>query len=367
MPSIRTAQGEDDRTPGRSAQWLRALRGDGLERSDVDGKPLYNETGPRRRSRHVRRVHGGSPVGTVVISVDAELGWGFHDLPDPPERRVESGRSGWRELIELFDEFGVPATWAYVGHLLLDDCDGRHDGYPDGWFTRERRAWRDRPDLRFGRELIEAVRDADADHELACHTFSHVLFGDASTDLARTEVVSSLALAREHDVDLTSFVFPRNDVGHLDVLAEWGFSCYRGSPVTSRTGSRFRRLLQGTVTDWTPPLIEPTLDRYGMVDLPPSLYLFSFEGMPRRLVEPVFGDPIVGQVRRGLEDAAERDGVLHLWLHPNDLVDDRACERMRTVLAHVERADVRVETMRDVAERVVDGHISSAASVDGQG
>ncbi|WP_255149584.1 polysaccharide deacetylase family protein [Halorarius halobius] len=303
-------------------------------------------------------------MGSVVISVDAELGWGFHDLAKPPERRVESGRPGWRALLDLFDEFDVPATWAYVGHLLLEDCDGQHGDYPSGWFTRERGEWSDRPDLRFGRELVKAVRAADADHELGCHTFSHVEFGDASTELARAEVEASVALANAEDIDLASFVFPRNNVGHLDVLAEWGFTCYRGETPVARTDSRLRRLLQATVGDWTPPLVEPRLDSYGMVNVPASLYLFSFEGRARSLVEPVFGDPVVRQACRGIDAAADGDGVLHLWLHPNNLVDDRDRDRMRAILEHVERRGVRVETMRGVAERVLDGLAASAVPVD---
>jgi peptidoglycan/xylan/chitin deacetylase (PgdA/CDA1 family) len=56
-----------------------------------------------------------------VISVDAELGWGFHDI-DPPTSRVEAARTGWKRLAGLFNEYDVPATWAVVGR----QCDEQH-------------------------------------------------------------------------------------------------------------------------------------------------------------------------------------------------------------------------------------------------
>lgn len=71
-------------------------------------------------------------MGSVVISVDAELGWGFHDRtgPSTPENRAQ-------------------------------------------WFTPE---------------LVAAVRDADTTHELACHSYAHVELDRVSKDRARTEV-----------------------------------------------------------------------------------------------------------------------------------------------------------------------------------
>jgi len=69
-------------------------------------------------------------MGTVVISVDAALGWSSIDRQTPRTRRADAARSGWRTLLDAFDEHELPATWAVVGHLLLDDCDGVHEHHP---------------------------------------------------------------------------------------------------------------------------------------------------------------------------------------------------------------------------------------------
>ena len=296
-------------------------------------------------------------MGTVVISVDAELGWGFHDLANPPTDRVAAGRNGWLRLLALFDSYDVPATWAVVGHLYADQCDRNHEDHPLGpeWFHRERDSWRSRPDLRFGTSLISAVQDAYADHELASHTYSHVQFGDTTREVARAEVEQSVDTARKFGVETRSFVFPRNNIAHRGVLADAGIRCYRGANPAPHSGVEKVRNALGSSR--APPLVQPERDEHGLVNIPASLYLYGFEKRPRDIVSTVRGDPIVRQVEAGLEEAAGSDGVLHLWLHPNNLVDGPSERRMDRVLEAVaerrDAGDLTVETMFEVAEQAV--------------
>ena len=299
-------------------------------------------------------------MGSVVISLDAELGWGFHDLETPPPHRVESGRRGWSHLLELVERFDVPATWAVVGHLMLESCDGEHSAHPapDGWFARERNEWRTRPDLRFGSDLVREILEADTDHELASHSFSHVLFGDSETtpELARAELERSQEIAAEWGHTLESFVYPRNDVGHREELASAGFRTYRGR---SPTPDGVRGLVDSVVRDRS-LLVQPTIDEHGLVNVPASLFLFGFEGPMRTVAESIWADPMVVQARRGIDQAATQDGdgVFHMWLHPNNLCTDRDDERLYAILRHLarvrEETGLTVETMGDVGRRIAD-------------
>lgn len=302
-------------------------------------------------------------MGTVTLSIDAELGWGYHDLGrDPSSPRLRNARRGWRRLLDLFDEYEVPATWAVVGHLFLRDCDGEHPEHPapPGWFAHERGPDAHPRDLRFADGLVAAIREAAVDHEIGLHTFSHVEFGDPATsaELARAEVRAGLEAARERGLAPTTLVFPRNQVGHRDVLAAEGIECYRGREPRSRLETRrvrsLRKLAWALGDGETPPLVAPRVDEHGLVCLPASLYLFGFEGVARSLVEPIRGDPMVRRAKNGV-DAAADGGVCHLWLHPNDLRRPRDAERVRAVLEHVRRrraeGAVTVETMADVADR----------------
>ncbi|WP_372479149.1 polysaccharide deacetylase family protein [Halomicrobium sp. HM KBTZ05] len=294
-------------------------------------------------------------MGSVVISVDAELGWGFHDVANYSER-LAAARVGWKRLAGLCSEYEIPATWAVVGHLLLADCDGRHENHPRGpeWFRCERDRWADRPSLRYGPHLVADVAADPVGHEIGCHTFSHVLFGadDTTAATARAEIEACLDATSATDYSLRSFVFPRNSVGHRDLLAEYDFDCYRGVAPEERTP--LNKLREATVGEPEPRLVTPTVDEHGLVDIPASLYLFSFEGRPRRLLTTVFEDPIVQYARRGIDAAASRDGVFHMWLHPNNLVGRPEIARMRAIFDYLDerRADLAIETMGEVAARV---------------
>ena len=302
-------------------------------------------------------------MGSVVISVDAELGWGFHDQQPLPERRVEAGRRGWQALCDLFERYRLPATWAVVGHLLLEDCDGYHAGHPtpSGWFARERGEWADRPELRFAVDLVDGLLAADPDHEIGCHTFSHVVFDDprVTADTVRAELWAAAEAAdrRGLGTPMQSLVFPRNRMGYRDVLAECGYRAYRahgeqwGAPRRDPVGKL--RSLVGR----EPRLVQPRTDEFGMVAVPASLYLFGFEGRLRTAAEAAWADPVVRQAKRGIDAAADCDGLFHLWLHPNNLVEDRDVERVETVLDYLDdrlaEPGLRVETMGEVADRLL--------------
>jgi peptidoglycan/xylan/chitin deacetylase (PgdA/CDA1 family) len=295
-------------------------------------------------------------VGSVVLSVDAELGWGFHDLASPPERRLANARRGWSDLADLLDAFDIPATWAVVGHCCLPECDRNHADHPaeDGWFDRESGAWADRPELRFGPSLVERLLTDGVDHELASHTFSHVEFGADTTTagLARAELDRAVEAMDHFGVRPRSLVFPRNSVGHRDVLAECGFRTYRGR--APRRANAVQKILATARGSPDPVLVKPHVDEYGLVNVPASLFLFSVEGLLRRVSVRVVGDPVVDHARAGIRAAARRDGVFHMWLHPNNITADRDLDRLRAICNAVDRhrGDIRIETLADVGSRV---------------
>lgn len=296
-------------------------------------------------------------MNSVVISIDAELAWGFHDRDSLPVERIRTARWNWRRLVDLFDDVDMPATWAVVGHLFQDTCDVDHTGHPAGSRPCTRGTDRAHPDdLWFGDDLVESVRAADIDHEISAHGYTHVHFDHEQMDreFAERELSACLDAGAEHGLELDSFVYPVNRIDHRGVLAEHGFTSYRGR---GASGPNRRRKLVDTIRDQgRPPIVDPVVDEYGLVNVPPSMDLFGFEGLARTLVQPLWGDPIANRVQRGIEALAEREGVLHLWFHPHDLTRPRDFERLRSVIDVIEdgrnRFGIDVETMGAVATRV---------------
>jgi peptidoglycan/xylan/chitin deacetylase (PgdA/CDA1 family) len=167
----------------------------------------------------------------VTISLDLEGAVGLSQLAEP---RFSALKRNWRSkdaarrMLDVFDEFLFPTTWAVCGHLFMDRCDGRH-GYPDDarWLGHDPGADAEsRPDW----YMPDLVRDLIAHPrvEVGYHSFAHVnhIAADAAT------VAHDVKLARQLRVDfgipLDSYVLPYNAVGHVDALVAGGFSKLRG-------------------------------------------------------------------------------------------------------------------------------------------
>lgn len=302
-------------------------------------------------------------MGRFVLSLDAELAWGFHDVRLPAER-LERTRRVWQDLLDRFEAYEIPATWAVVGHLLLDSCEVPHYDHPAGLRPCEvdahglpaENAW-------FGTDLVAAVDEASVDHEIAGHGFTHVHFGheQMSRAFARNELTETKYAAEHVGCDVETFVFPVNEVAYRKLLLDCGYDCYRGRSPVADDGPRMRRARKAAhavLGSGHPPLVTPDVDEYGLVNVPASMYLFDLAEPLESLVEPIHGDPVVERAKRGIDAAAEGgpNDTFHLWVHPHDLTEPMAFARLMRVLDHVARrrdeGDLRVETMGTVADRV---------------
>lgn len=297
-------------------------------------------------------------MNAVVISLDAELGWGLHHHRTLPAERIHTARENWHRLLAMFDERAIPVTWAVVGHLLQRDCSTEHTGHPAGPRCCTTGGTIDPDDAWFANGLVEAIRDADASHEIASHGYTHVNFGHDAMDrtFADRELEACVAACRDRGVRPDSFVFPVNRVGYRDLLAEHGFVCYRGNSPDDRSGTE--KFTDAVLDRGAPPIVQPSVDEHGLVNVPASTNLFAFEGWARSFVAGLHGDPVESRVKRGLDHLCDGDGVLHLWLHPHDLRRPRHFDRLRSVLDAVARGRetgaFQVETMR----RVASNHVS---------
>ncbi len=293
--------------------------------------------------------------GVFTISLDFELIWGTMDLfgPEGFRRACEVERAAVIDrLLELFAEFEVPATWCTLGHLFLDHCtcqDGHkhpeivrpaHRWHQADWFTHDPCSNEAQAPIFYGRELLEKIRRCPVPQEIGSHTFSHVIFGDAgcSRATAQSEIAACVRLADESGINLRSFAFPRNMVGHLDVLREAGFTCYRGPEPYEETRwpKAVQRLLHlgAVLTAWPPPVFLPERTPSGLWNIPGSMMYFPMHGRRRHI-------PLRWRVRRalkGLNAAARRRRVFHLWFHPTNMADemDAMFDGLRQILRHAQ-------------------------------
>lgn len=283
------------------------------------------------------------PRGAFVLSFDLELAWGTfdHGGHERNGRSFDRVRPIVTQLLEMLGRHRIPATFAVVGHLFLDRCArengaahpeivrAAHAWFPHDWFSLDPCSDLERAPHWYGRDLVEQIAADAQGHEIASHSFSHVIFGDSgcSAEAARSELARCAALAREViGRELRSFVFPRNAVGHLDALTAHGIRVYRGVDgwwfkrlplrVLARAGHFADDVLALRPPVHLPEWVEPP----GIWNVPGSMLYQSRDGL-RRLI------PIGARVRKakkGIDAAVARRRIFHLWFHPFNLATDES-------------------------------------------
>lgn len=260
-------------------------------------------------------------VARVILSFDCEGKWGVADLLDAAVHRDLSDArlaAAYDVIVQLLDEFAMPGTFAfvgafaqpkakfreiedglreiakrvpnYVGPALLDLTHGSKQGWHGDW-------------------AVNAVEGAATNHEIALHGFSHVPW----TDLDRETVQFEMALWRSTSGpvrDSLSFIYPRNAVAHTDLLAAAGFQGFRGArPSMSRLHS-----LASEFNVWASPDPDPIPDG-SIIKIPAGRFLNWRHGLRRTV-------PSFITLRRAshmLDVADQENGVVHFWLHPENL------------------------------------------------
>src|SRR5262249_52816378 len=244
-------------------------------------------------------------AGKLTISIDLELAWGFWDILTPEILRQSAAaeRPICDKLLELFDRYRVPVTWA-GGAAGLDSVSAKgRAGGGTSWYAPE---------------IIDRIRAAKTAHEIGSHGGRHVYYDRMSADAADEDLAFTKQVHRDNGLALDSFVFPRNAVGHLDRLARAGLRTFRGPD----TGwGRFAPKLRSragkirTFPDKLPPL-PPTPARAqksgGLVDIPGSMLLPGRDGV-RRLILPQVSR---AKLAMGLAWARRSGATFHFWFHP---------------------------------------------------
>ncbi|EMA71067.1 DUF2334 domain-containing protein [Halorubrum distributum] len=301
--------------------------------------------------------------GRFVISLDTELSWGSFDTAG-----VEYHKQAYRNtrevvdgLCSLFDAYEVPVTWALVMHLF-DDCDGNHElNSPQfdwvDWNTAMPCVTDTDQELWYAPEVLERIRSTTVDHEIGLHGYSHLILGaDGCTrSTAQSEVEKAVAVANRCGIDPETYIFPRNEIGHLDVLRDNGLQFFRG--VDARW---YERRLSGVLQkplrfadetlQWTPPVVSPR-KRDGLVELPGSQILRPFDG-PWHYTP---ADSQLVRAKRGLNRAAQTGQVFHLWFHPFNLGTSiaRHLSLMEEIVSYAaelrDRDEIEICTIADAA------------------
>ena len=301
-------------------------------------------------------------TASVVVSLDFELRWGLLDILGDDITRYRRNLEGVAEaiprLLDLFSKRDVHATWATVGAVACESWDEWQARTPptpryDDVGLRWRESFRTidpRGRLYFAPDLVNAIRSSPG-QELGSHTFNHVYVREPgfSREDAIADADAVVSLFRDRwDSRPSSVVFPRNQVGHTDVLRTRGVTAWRENPhpsfwnaTAASEQTRIVRLCR--IADAMAPL--------GRRTAPAVEHRASFF-VRMNLAEPLWR----AHRRRIVADArALRAGeVLHLWWHPHNLgaSPEKSVARIADLLDAVREAappSTRFRSMSEVA------------------
>lgn len=247
--------------------------------------------------------------GGLIISADFEMAWAWR-YTKTGEDYIKKGqieRENFPFIIKILEEYNIPITFATVGHLFLDHCQkGDHDWmkripyfddhwkYLNGdWYDHDPYSnYKDSPEW-YASDLIQNILDSKVNHEIGCHTFSHIDFSDKNCpmDVADDEIKASKAAANYYNIALESMVFPGGSLGNVEVLKNHDFKIYRKNDIFD--------------------ISYPYRDKYGLLISTRSgalefnrNYGWSAEYFIKRL-------------EKTIKKAIATNTIAHLWFHPS--------------------------------------------------
>jgi len=303
-------------------------------------------------------------TGTLTISIEIELGWGVHDLPTDEHLSSDGSieRKYARKLLKKTEETDVPISFDIVGHLLLEECNGEHEGrYEADWYDADPGTDVEADPLMYAPDIALQVLDTDANHELCTHTFSHILCDDAPDELLDTELRRVQGLHTDIDERVSSFVPPRHKRPKNEVLRRNGIRVarYAKEKRSLTPAHRFKELTVGPHPEWEPEVKNGVLQTYCTTY--PSLTARALPSGQRPTSQVFRYFPIEARTRthmyylkRATQRAIESGEPLHLWCHLYDLSNEyqwRLVEKYLEYLHQIPEDELEIKTMNELGQK----------------
>lgn len=302
-------------------------------------------------------------TGTLTISIEVELGWGVHDLTEADHLSTAGTleRRYLQKLLAATEECGVPISFDIVGHLLLDECPGSHDGpYSDGWFDADPGTNVSTDPLFYAPEMAKWILDSTVNHELCTHTFSHLLCRRASDDALDVELERVQRLHKQIDGPVVSFVPPRHSRPDNAVLRRNGIRVARYAKTTPSPtpAHRLWELAVSSHPEWEPQVVDGIYETYCTTY--PSLTARTLPAGQRAHSHPVFRPlPLrackrlhLSYLKRSTRHAIDTGIPLHLWCHLFDLSNEHQWDVLAAYfafLATIPDEELEIQTMNQLA------------------
>ena len=287
-----------------------------------------------------------------ILSFDCEGKWGMADDPAMASNHPigdDSLAKAYERIFEILDKYEIPGTFALVGLFA-----GRYEDYVESrdqlLQSKPHKEWLQIPEQSFAAgvtdgwfypKLVENIRSKGM-HEIASHSYSHLPLNNS--DVAEESLLTELNLVRQwqerNSVELSTFIFPRNQIQYQEALNDFDYLGYRQCDLQNAAYANRIKILQDECnirkkSDVHSANAEP-------IAIPPGTFLNWRQG-PRRVIPEQL---TLKRWSNVLRHAVVSGGVAHLWLHPHNLVtakgQDQLFERAISMVAAMSKTELIV-------------------------
>lgn len=278
--------------------------------------------------------------GSFIISLDFELYWGVRDVLSLAETKDHflRARESIPEVLKLFEEHEVHATWATVGFLFARDKRHLMDHLPDlrPEYDDERlnpysvldEIGDDEGDdpFHYAGSLLDRIAGARG-QQIASHTFSHYycLERGQTRETFVADLEAAAAIGERYGKVTEALVFPRGQDNpvYRSALRLAGVQALRTPPAffpyhprragEDRLAYRGLRLLDSYLPIGGRYGDQARADADGLVPLRAGPFLRPYSPRLRRL-QPIR----MHRLKSAMRDAARNGRDFHLWWHPHN-------------------------------------------------
>ena len=245
---------------------------------------------------------------SFVLSIDLELAWGVWDKLNSTnvQKIIDTERLVCENLLNIFDDNEMPVTWAVVAALL--DNKNKMMG------NLNQKAW-------YAPDILDNILNSKTKHLIASHSYAHKEFNTCSNEEIIEDFEKSIFFLKSFNINTDVFIFPRNNVFHLDVLKKFNFKTYRSIDQSwYKKVYKYNKLLGkiSNLIDKVIPIktnsVSPLIDQFGLTEIPTSILLISKNGI--RTIVTNFS--MFKKIKDGIDLAISKNECFHIWFHPSN-------------------------------------------------
>lgn len=265
--------------------------------------------------------------GVFTLSLDCEGLWGVADHLEASTKSINQNSLSevYSYIDDILSYYSIKATFAFTTLFTQNEhdilkykdiikpyIDGQDEWYRHIYNAMEHESlsgW-------LGREFYLQARDNG--HEIAWHGLTHHPLGQATKEsVIKFEVSESLEIFKKENLAVNTIVFPRNDVGHLQLLKRSGFDAYRKGIIEQPKiySNKYYRVID-ELNIFKSSQEFKQLKKSPMISLPAG-YFLNWPSGPRRLIP---NEITCKRWNNIVKNASRKSEQAHMWFHPHNMI-----------------------------------------------